>query len=187
MQRPKPGKEPSNRNVSLSWVLLSRTRHGVTSTAGMTRLSFAHESRLDQRGQRVQRLFPLTGGAGRPWRARDDAPAPGRAGPHRMRQLNLGLETLQARDREGAFITRRDRSHALDGRTYTTAAQRSDGRPPELRRDRATITFHGGPRPPRSGDIANADRNREMVQHHQGLRIHRCGGRLERTRSFTSP
>ena len=30
-----------------------------------------------------------------------------------MRQLNFDLETLQARHREGAFITRRDRSYAL--------------------------------------------------------------------------
>ena len=65
-----------------------------------------------------------------------------------MRQLNLDLETLQARHREGAFITRRDRSYAIDRRTCTTAAQRSDGRPPELRRDRATITFHPAGRGP---------------------------------------
>ena len=31
-----------------------------------------------------------------------------------MRQLNFDLKTLQARHREGAFITRRDRSYALD-------------------------------------------------------------------------
>ena len=31
-----------------------------------------------------------------------------------MRQSNFDLEILQARHREGAFITRRDRSYALD-------------------------------------------------------------------------
>ena len=31
-----------------------------------------------------------------------------------MRQLNFDLKTLQARHREGAFITRRDRSCAFD-------------------------------------------------------------------------
>ena len=31
-----------------------------------------------------------------------------------MRQLNFDLKTLQARHREGAFLTRRDRSYALD-------------------------------------------------------------------------
>ena len=40
MQRPKPGKERSNRNASLSWALLSRTRRGVRSTVGMARPSF---------------------------------------------------------------------------------------------------------------------------------------------------
>ena len=30
-----------------------------------------------------------------------------------MRQLNFDLKTLQARHREGAFLTRRDRSYAL--------------------------------------------------------------------------
>ena len=59
-----------------------------------------------------------------------------------MRQLNLDLEALQARHLEGAFITRRDRSYALDRRTDTKAVQRSDGRPPELRQNRATITCH---------------------------------------------
>ena len=31
-----------------------------------------------------------------------------------MRQLNFDLKTLQARHREGAFITRRDRAYALN-------------------------------------------------------------------------
>ena len=31
-----------------------------------------------------------------------------------MRQLNFDLNTLQARHREGAFVTRRDRSNALN-------------------------------------------------------------------------
>ena len=31
-----------------------------------------------------------------------------------MRQLNLDLKTPQVRHREGAFITRRDRSYAFD-------------------------------------------------------------------------
>ena len=31
-----------------------------------------------------------------------------------MRRLNFDLKTLQARHREGAFLTRRDRSYVLD-------------------------------------------------------------------------
>ena len=65
-----------------------------------------------------------------------------------MRHLNFDLETLQARHREGASITRWDCSYAIDRRKYPTAAQRSDGRPPELRRDRATITCHPSGRGP---------------------------------------
>ena len=46
--------------------------------------------------------------------ARRCARAPERAGPQRTRQLNFDLKTLQARHREGAFLTRRDRVYALN-------------------------------------------------------------------------
>ena len=39
-----------------------------------------------------------------------------------MRQLNFDLKTLQARHREGAFLTRRDRSYVLNQAAYTLHA-----------------------------------------------------------------
>ena len=43
-----------------------------------------------------------------------------------MRQLNFDLKTLQARHREGAFLTRRDRSSALARAADTLVSLRGE-------------------------------------------------------------
>ena len=82
----------------------------AASGRGKRAAALAAASRLSA----VRRTISLTGDARLPKLARDDTPAPERAGPQRMRQLNFDLKTLQARHREGAFNTRRDRAYVLD-------------------------------------------------------------------------